>query len=399
MVCNVLRDLNPYNPGSGLTPPALEGRGAEIDAFDLLVARSHAGAPGRGMVLHGLRGVGKTVLLNAFARHADAHGWFIVPVEGRATKAGHLAARQKLVRSLGMAARRFAGTASRTQRVVDALRSVTSFSVSFGGAALELGVEPFKGRADSGNIDIDFEELMEDLAPALREQGGVFGVFIDEMQDLDSELLSALLAVQHKAGQESWPFYVVGAGLPSLPSSLSEARSYAERLFDYRHIGALDVVAARAALEVPATRLGASYSEGAVQVLLSASGGYPYFIQTFGKAAWEAGEGRVISVEAAENAVTEGTYSLDVGFFPARWDRATPAERNYLRGMALDGESGSATSEIAGRLGSRPSSLTPARAKLIEKGIIYAPERGRVAFTVPGMAGFIHRQHDIWAEE
>ena len=398
MLCNVLPALNPYNPGSGLRPPTLEGRGAEIDAFDLLVARSHAGAPGRGIVLHGLRGVGKTVLLNDFARHAAAHGWFTVPVEGRTTRSGHAAARQKLVRSLGVAARSFAGSAPRSRSIIDALRSVTSFSLSVAGTGVALVVDPAPGRADSGQVDVDLEELVEDLAPALAEHGGVFGVFIDEMQDLDPELLSVLLAVQHKAGQESWPFYVIGAGLPSLPSALSEARSYAERLFDYRHIGALPSGAARAALELPATRLGARFADGAAERLLEASGGYPYFIQTFGKAAWDAASGKSIDLEAATAAIQEGTASLDVGFFPARWDRATPAERTYLRGMAEDRDDGSSTATIAERLGLKPSSLTPARGKLIEKGIIYAPERGRVAFTVPGMAGYIHRQHAAWSD-
>lgn len=394
----MLSELNPYNPGSGLTPPALEGRRAEVEAFDLLVARSHVGAPGRGMVLHGLRGVGKTVLLNAFARHAKSHGWFVVPVEGRAGRAGRDAARQKLARSLGIAARTFSGSAPRTGLVVNALRTVTSFSISLAGTGVQLGVDPAAGRADSGQLDVDLEELVEDLAPALAEQGGVFAVFIDEMQDLDEELLAALLATQHRAGQESWPFYVIGAGLPSLPSTLSEQRSYAERLFDYRRIGALDADDARTALTVPAERLGARFDAEATESLLAAAGGYPYFIQTYGKAAWDAGVGKSIDRAAADVAIAEGTSALDVGFFPARWDRATPAERTYLRGMAVDGDSGSSTAEIASRLAVKPSSLTPARGKLIEKGIIYAPERGRVAFTVPGMAGFIERQHHHWTD-
>jgi hypothetical protein len=395
---NVLENLNPYNPGSGLTPPELSGRRAEIDAFDLLVARSHAAAPGRGMVMHGLRGVGKTVLLNAFARQASSHGWLVVPVEGRTTRSGHQAARQKLTRSLGMAARRLTSSGRPSRTIKAALGSVTSFSISVAGSGVALGVEPTKGRADSGQIDVDLEELVEDLAPALSERQSVLAVFIDEMQDLDAELLSALLATQHRAGQESWPFYVIGAGLPSLPSRLSEQRSYAERLFDYRYIGALDADSAREALVVPAERLGARFEEDASAQLLEASGGYPYFLQTYGKAAWDAASGKTIDTETARVAVIDGTSSLDVGFFPARWDRATPAERTYLRSMALDGDAGSATSDIAARLGLKTSSLTPARGKLIEKGIIFAPERGRVAFTVPGMAGFIERQHADWID-
>jgi hypothetical protein len=385
-------ELNPFAPGSGLTPPQLVGREAEVDAFDLTIARSRRRLTSRGIVLHGLRGVGKTVLLNRFRDQAERAEWFTVEIEGRTTDSGRQAARQKLGRAMLLAAHRF-HRRSRNEHVTTALRSIKSFSLSLGVASIELGVEPAKGRADSGEIEIDLEEVLEDLAPALISADSAFGLFIDEMQDIDRELLAALLAVQHRAGQKNWPFYIVGAGLPALPSTLSIARSYAERLFDYREIGALSPSAAADALTIPARRHGMEFSDAALDALLTASGGYPYFLQTFGKAAWDAAVDRLITSADADVAIIEGTAALDMGFYPARWDRATPAERNYLRAMASDGDQGSRTAAVADRLMLPATSLSPARQSLIDKGVIYMPERGRVAFTVPGMSGFIHRQY------
>lgn len=386
-------ELNPYSPGSGLPPPYLVGRQAEIDAFDLVVARSRAGLHSRGMVLHGLRGVGKTVLLNQFREQAERAEWFAIELEGRGTETGHEAIRQKLARSLMLAGRRLQRTKHATERVKRALGTVKSFSISLGVASVELGLDAAPGRGDSGQIEVDFEEVVEDLAPALKDTSSAFALFIDEMQDIDSDLLTALLTAQHRAGQKGWPFFIFGAGLPSLPSVLSESRSYAERLFNYREIGALDGTAAADALTVPAERQGARYEEGAVAAIVRAARGYPYFLQTYGQAAWEIADERTITTTDAEAAIADGNAELDMGFFPARWDRATPAERNYLRAMAGDGDHGSRTSEIADRMNVKPASLSPARQNLIDKGIIYMPERGRVAFTVPNMAAFIRRQY------
>lgn len=386
-------ELNPYSPGSGLTPPYLVGRQAEIDAFDLVVARSRGTLHSRGIVLHGLRGVGKTVLLNQFREQAERAEWFTIEVEGRSTETGNEAIRQKLGRALLLASRRLQRTRHATNAVKEALRTVKSFSLSLGVASIEIGVDAARGRADSGQLEVDFEEVVEDLAPALRETSSAFALFIDEMQDIDSELLVALLAAQHRAGQKGWPFFIFGAGLPSLPSVLSEARSYAERLFNYREIGALDTAAALDALTVPAERQGARYEPDAAEIIVNAARGYPYFLQTYGQAAWEIATCKQITGNDATAAIADGNAELDMGFFPARWDRATPAERTYLRAMAADSDEGTRTSEIAARLEVKPASLSPARQNLIDKGIIYMPERGRVAFTVPHMAAFIQRQY------
>lgn len=385
-------ELNPFSPGSGLRPPALVGRQKEIDAFDLIVARSRQKLHNRGIVLHGLRGVGKTVLLNQFRDQAVRADWFVVELEGRDSDTGKAAVRQKLGRALLQAASRASRAKTATAAMRKALGTVKSFSLSVGVASVDIGIDPEQGRGDSGQVEIDFEELVEDLAPALLDSSRAFGLFIDEMQDLDRELLVALLAAQHRAGQQGWPFYIFGAGLPNLPSKLSEARSYAERLFDYRRVGPLEPAAATAALVEPTQAYGAEFTPEALSLLLGAADGYPYFLQTFGRAAWDAAPEKLIADCAALTAIKEGNAALDMGFFPARWDRATPAERKYLRAMSDMGVEHCKTSEIARQLNSSMSAQSAVRQGIIEKGIAYAPERGLLAFTVPGMHAFIRRQ-------
>jgi hypothetical protein len=385
--------LNPFNPGSGVRPPELVGRDGEIDAFDLLVARSKSNTVGdRGMVLSGLRGVGKTVLLNVFAEHARRNDWLVIQLEAQPGDAGKKATRAKLARELELGARRLRGKPA-WSFLQNALASIGNISASLGVTGVSASVTTKQqGRADSGNLDIDLEELVEDVSLAMRKARAGFGLFIDEMQDLDEELLTVLLSVQHLAGQRGWPFYIIGAGLPNLPGKISEARTYGERLFLYRSIGQVNEEAASEALALPISRLGASLAPDALSLLLSAANGYPFFLQVYGRSVWEAASGKVISAEDAQVAVRLGTSDLDHGFFEARWQRATNAERLYLRAMAQDGDSPSSTGEIADRLGKSTTKLAVIRSRLIAKGVVYAPEYGSIQFTVPGMAGFIARQ-------
>lgn len=387
--------LNPFNPGSGVRPPELVGRDGEIDAFDLLVARSKSNTVGdRGMVLSGLRGVGKTVLLNVFAEHARRNDWLVIQVEAQPGEAGKKATRAKLARELELGARRLRGRPA-WSFLQNAMASIGNISASLGVTGVSASVTTKQqGRADSGNLDIDLEELVEDLSLAMRKARAGFGLFIDEMQDLDEELLTVLLSVQHLAGQRGWPFYIIGAGLPNLPGKISEARTYGERLFLYRTIGQVNEEAASEALALPISRLGASLAPDALSLLLSAANGYPFFLQVYGRSVWEAASEKVISAEDAQVAVRLGTSDLDHGFFEARWQRATNAERLYLRAMAQDGDSPSSTGEIADRLGKSTTKLAVIRSRLIAKGVVYAPEYGSIQFTVPGMAGFIARQRE-----
>ncbi|KRE76666.1 ATP-binding protein [Arthrobacter sp. Soil761] len=386
-------DLNPFAPGSGLKPPALEGRQAEIEAFDRLIARTKRKAAERGMLLSGLRGVGKTVLLNNFAAQAERHEWFVVQIEAQPSTEGRKATRQKLARAIEAGARRLRAK-SAWGYVKDVLGSIGSFNISLGAAGVSATLGTTTGRADSGNLDIDLEELVEDLATAMAKSKAGFGIFIDEMQDLDDELLGALISVQHLSGQKGWPFFIIGAGLPNLPGKLSATRSYSERLFDYRTIGALDPASAADAIGLPMNELGVHLDADALRALVTAADGYPFFLQAYGKAAWDVASSKIVNLDDARLAIEIGTEQLDAGFFRSRWQRATPAERQYLRAMADDHDEASSTAQVASRLNRTASQLTVARSNLISKGLIYAPDHGAVRFTVPGMSAFISRQFE-----
>lgn len=384
--------LNPYNPGSGVAPPHLGGRQAEIEAFDLLVARTKLSRRSRPMVLSGLRGVGKTVLLNRFLGLAEAHEWLTIKLEGRPGPAGARDIRKTLARELQIASRKYAPQ-SASEHIQRLLRTVSSFSATVGVQGLSLGVDIDPARASTGFVDIDLRDLVEDVGGAMRTLRRGFTLFIDEMQDVDDELLGALVAVQHHAVQRELPFFVIGAGLPNLPARLAEVRSYAERLFDYRTIGKLAPPDAAEAFTIPAGQMGQTFSDSALKVMVEASGRYPYFIQEFGNAIWEVATESPFSLEDAEAAAIAARQRLDSGFFPSRWDRATAREREYMTAMAEDGEGPSITRAIAERMGTKPTALGPIRAQLIDKGLVYSPEHGQLAFTVPGMADFIQRQY------
>lgn len=386
-------DLNPYSPGSGRRPPAIAGRIVELEAFDTLRARVANGLDDRGIVLTGLRGVGKTVLLNEMHRLADSFDWLTVRIEARRDESGALSVRRTLARELVASARKHnRGSLARTMRA--ALGTISSFNAKVGATGIQLGVDLNTGRADSGDAEVDLLELVEDVATAMAERKRAFGLFIDEMQDLDPESMGALIAAQHAANQRGWPFYIVAAGLPNLPRVLTEARSYAERLFNYRPIGKLSRLDAAHALRDPAEKRGVTYEDAAMELLLDATGGYPYFLQEFGQAAWNLAPEKCITQADARNAIQYGTETLDAGFFRSRWERATRSERRMLYAMAVDNEGPSPTAQVAQRMALQPSSLGPYRAALISKGLVYAPEHGQIAYTVPGMAGYVNRHHD-----
>lgn len=386
--------LNPYSPGSGRRPPELVGRDAELGAFDTVVARTGNKLTDRGIVLTGLRGVGKTVLLNAMRDHANRHEWFTVKIEARADDAGAASVRRTLARELAAGARRFnrEGIGSKMRQ---ALQTIQSFNAKVGVTGIELGVQLESGRADSGDPEIDFAELVEDITTGL-PSGRAFAIFIDEMQDLDNATMSALVATQHAANQNEWPFFIVAAGLPNLPRALAEARSYSERIFSYRTIGQLSPSDAAQALREPAQRLGANYAQDALDELVDVAGGYPYFLQEYGKAVWDLAPEKTIRLSDATAAINYGRTLLDDGFFRSRWDRATKAERRFLVAMAHEGDAPSSTGDVAQLMGLKRQSLGPYRAGLISKGLVYAPEHGYVAYTVPGMADYVaRRQEDL----
>lgn len=387
------RTLNPFSPGSGRRPPELVGRVGELEAFDTVVARAGNRLGDRGIVLTGLRGVGKTVLLNEMRSHAERHDWLTVRLEARRDEQGATAVRRTLAREVVTAARKLTRDRKR-EGIANALRTITAFNLKIGATGISLGVEANPGRADSGDAEVDLIELVEDISEAQAEEGRGFAIFVDEMQDLDEVSLGSLIATQHLANQRDWPFYVIGAGLPNLPRVLTDARSYAERLFNYRPVGPLSRSESAQALSEPVERLGASFAPAGLEVLLDAAGGYPYFIQEYGQAIWNLAPEKVFTADDAVAAVEVGRDHLDTGFYRSRWERATPAERRFLHAVAMDEDRPAASGEVAARLSMKITSLGPYRAHLIEKGLIFAPEHGQIAFTVPGMSGYISRHHE-----
>jgi hypothetical protein len=385
---------NPYSPGAGVRPAQLAGRDPELEAFDVLRARTEAGRPERSILFYGLRGVGKTVLLNELAESAREDGWIVAKIEADLT-GDRLPFRNQVAGALNQSLRHGQRRGAASRFFHRALRTFKSFSVTAspdGSFSVGIDVEPEPGRADTGSILADLTDLAIDLAAAARDLSVGAALFIDEMQHLSLEELAALSQACHETGQRNLPFFVVGAGLPNLPGRLSEAKSYSERLFRYVRIDRLEREDAAAALTSPARDEDVEWTDAASSMVLDAADGYPYFIQQFGQTTWNAAGESPIDVLDATEGLRMGWDLLDQGFFRARWERATPAERGYLAAMAVDGEEHSSTGEVAARLGKKLTSLGPTRANLIAKGLVYAPEHGLIAFTVPGMAHFIARQ-------
>jgi len=259
------------------------------------------------------------------------------------------------------------------------------------------------GRADSGDIEIDLVELLTDIGGLAADVGRGVAIFIDEMQDLDPEDISALCAACHEISQSGLPLIVVGAGLPHLPAVLSASKSYSERLFRYSRIDRLDRPSADLALQSPAKDEGAEFHQEALEAMYAATGGYPYFIQAYGKVAWDSAPGSPITAADIRVAAPEAEAELAVGFFGSRYERATPGEREYLRAMAdaaqvavesvegpgLDDSESVTTASVAAVLDRKPQSLSVARDSLLKKGLIYSGERGRIAFTVPHFGRYL----------
>ncbi|HET7304565.1 MAG TPA: ATP-binding protein [Segeticoccus sp.] len=386
---------NPYAPGAGQRPPELAGRDTELHSFSVVLERIARSRPERSIVLTGLRGVGKTVLLNALRSTAVRAHWGTGKLEARPD--------QRLRRPLSAALHVAVRELGHPQRddVDHVLGVIKAFAQRDAAAGTKLrdrwnpGIDApaVSGRADSGDIEIDLVELLTDVGGLAGDVGKGVAVFLDEMQDLHPEDVSALCAACHEISQSGLPVIVVGAGLPHLPAVLSASKSYSERLFRYARIDRLDRDAADHALQSPAKEEDAEFSPEALDGMYAATGGYPYFIQAYGKVAWDVAPRSPITAEDVAVAGPEAEGELAVGFFGSRYERATPAEREYLRAMAdvadPDGAEAVATADVATLLGRKPQSLSPARDSLLKKGLIYSGERGRIAFTVPHFGRYL----------
>ena len=394
---------NPYAPGAGQRPPELAGRDRELQQFAVTLERVAAGRPDRSMVLSGLRGVGKTVLLNSLRSLAVQRAWGTGKIEARPD--------QSLRLPLAQAVHAAVREVSHRHRDPDRVDEVTGVLKSF---ALRTELKNRKagprqnrwqppidvvattGRADSGDLELDLIELFTDAAALAGDLGVGIALFIDEMQDIPGPELGALCGACHEISQQGAPLIIVGAGLPHLPVALAASKSYAERLFRYVVVDRLPREMAERAWTLPAATEEVTFRPDALVELYRLTDGYPYFVQAYGKVTWDVAVDTPIRAEDVQAAAPDAESELAVGFFGARYDRATPAERDYMVTMADLGEGTDdlavSTADIAKLLSRRPQSLSPARDGLIKKGLVFSGERGTVAFTVPHFGKFLRSQ-------
>ncbi len=381
---------NPYSPGAGTRPPALVGREREIEAMDVALQRLLARRDARSQLLTGLRGCGKTVLLNEYEQLAEGRGFFHEHLE--VNEDGDLAVRLAAAFRrvlLSMDARRRIG--DRVQRALGVLKA---FSLRIpGGAELSFDdVDAVPGPADSGNLATDLAGLFVELGEVAREQKSGVLLTIDELHYVERSVLEALVMGLHRAAQLRLPITVAGAGLPSLATLTGEAKTYSERMFTFPIVGSLSEQEAREALEVPAADESVGFSDPVLERIVEVTSGYPYFIQEFGAAAWDAAAGPdVIELADVEACIPVATAQLDDGFFRVRTGRTSNPERAYLRAMAELGPGPVRSGEVAALLGKTMQTVGPVRDSLIKKALCYSPRRGKIDFTVPMFDGFMRR--------
>ncbi len=384
---------NPYAPGAGTKPPALVGRDAQIESFDVLLERLENGYAEQSMIITGLRGVGKTVLLDVFREIAEERNW--ATVEWEVEKNSPFGS--KISSQVRRALLQIAPKARWTDRARRAAAILKSFSITFnpdGAITAGLDVEALAGVGDSGTIAEDLTDLFVALGEAAREQSIGVIFLLDEIQYLKSAELEALIAALHKCARRSLPITLVGAGLPQIPRLAGEAKSYSERLFQFPRIGELNPKNdARDALVLPVRALGVEYDPDAVDFVVEYTQGYPYFIQEYGKFLWDEASDSPITRFEATQVLPLVEAKLDESFFRVRVDRATELELKYLFAMAELGPDPHRASEVAKKIHRTTEQAGPIRSRLIDKGLLYTPGHGYAAFTVPQFDRYMLRKH------
>jgi hypothetical protein len=382
---------NPYAPGAGTPPPELAGRDDLIERAAIALDRIREGRAARSLILHGLRGVGKTVLLNRIETDAEARGFASVKVE--APEERSLPA--ILIPALRVALLRLDRGKRVRAKLAKSGRALAGFAkalkVKYKDIEVSTDFEPERGLADSGDLDTDLTDLLASIGNAAHEYRTAVVLFIDELQYVREDQLASLIRALHSASQRQLPITMLAAGLPQLIGRMGRAKSYAERLFEFIPIDRLDEKAARAALSVPAEKEHVTFAQEAIAEILRHTMGYPYFLQEWGRHAWNVADASPISRADAREGTTLALAELDAGFFRVRFDRLTPTEKRYLRAMAHLGPGPHRSGDIAERLGKNVTSVAPVRNELIAKGMIYSPAHGDTAFTVPLFDGFMKR--------
>ena len=382
---------NPYAPGAGTPPPELAGRDELRESVRIALERVRAGRPTKSILMVGLRGVGKTVLLDRMRDDAEASGIQTIRVE--APESRSLPA--ILAPQLRQALLRLSKNKLAKELAQRALRGLAGFAkalkLKYQDIEVGFDFEPEPGLADNGDLEHDLQALLEVAGAAAKKAGTALAIFIDELQYVEEEELAALITALHRAAQRSLPVVLVGAGLPQLPGRMGRAKSYAERLFDFPQIGPLSPEAARIAIAKPALDQGAKVNDDALQRIVQETHGYPYFLQEWGKHAWDAAVASPITLRDVEQASQSAIAALDESFFRVRFDRLTPLEKKYLRAMAELGSGPHRSGDIADQLKREVTSLGPTRSQLIAKGMIWSPSHGDTAFTVPLFDEFMRR--------
>lgn len=387
---------NPFAPGAGTPPPELSGRNELLARARVALQRINASRSEKNLMLVGLRGVGKTVLLNEIRLDAEAIGFHVCLVEAHEGKTLPALIVPQLRRVLLDLDR----LASLNVQVKRALRVLKSFMVGLRAKVHEveisLDIDPEIGAADSGDLEVDLPELMMAIGRAARARETAIGLFIDEIQYFSAVELSALIMAMHRIAQERLPVILFGAGLPQIVPLFGQSKSYAERLFDFPEIGPLGSDDAKSALAIPARLEDVEFSADAFDEINSRTHGYPFFLQEWGYHIWNLAETSPITGADATAATKVAINRLDQGFFRVRFDRLTPREKDYLRAMAELGAGPHRSGEVARTLGRKTSDLGLLRDGLIGKGMIYAPAHGDIAFTVPLFDEFLHRIMPDW---
>lgn len=382
---------NPFSPGAGAPPPELVGRDPILDEARVLLGRIKRKKPEKSMLLTGLRGVGKTVLLNEIERMAVKEGYRTIVLEAHENKhlgpllVPHL---WKLLFDLD----RMAGIGNRVKRSLSVLRSfIGALKITVNEVTIGLDIEPERGSADSGDLETDLPNLFVAIGEASEERGCAVAIFIDEIQYLSLKELSALIMAMHKIQQRQLPLVLLGAGLPIIPALAGDSKSYSERLFSFPEVGALSESDAARALNEPAMEEGVIFETAALEEIFRLTKGYPYFLQEWGYQTWNHAKGSPITLQTVQNATELVIKRLDKNFFRVRFDRLIPSEKSFLHEMARLGTGPYKSGDIADLLSRTTSSVAPVRAKLMKKGMIYSPKHGELAFTVPLFDEFLLR--------
>ena len=382
------RMMNPFTPGAGAIPPELAGRGESIDDGRVLSGRTLNGRYEKSLMLIGLRGVGKTVLLKYMAESARKEGVVPLMVEVREPESAveELAVRLKeVLSSIDFSCK----VKSSVNFAFSALRNfVKSISVNIGEVGITVETAP--GVGDTGNMEFDLSEVLKAAARAAREANTAIGLYIDELQNMDIAAMRGIIVALHHAARDGLPLYLVGSGLPSIRALVGKSKTYAERMFNYREIGALSVQEVTDAISKPFNGVGVDVDSGAIEKIFTYSGGYPYFLQEYGYQLWLEADGGEIDVSLVEQSLPLVHRRLDDNFFDVRFDRVTSREREFLRTMA-DIPFPISVSTVAERLGRPLNAISAVRASLIRKGMIYSPSHGIVSFTVPLFGDYMRR--------